>query len=259
MYTFARNQDEPLEVDVVIVDESSMLNLELYYALIQAIPPSAYVVLVGDEDQLPPIGAGFILRDMLTSSVVPYQGLTQIYRQQEGNRIIDNAYAINHGEIPDLSSCDEFQFESAHDVESVLSVITKHYKELKVDGTVYRIGDKVIQMENNYDQDVYNGEIGVITDILGKQVHVKFPDKSMTLDEEDMMTMALAYAITVHKAQGSEYERIILPFISAYNVMLQRNLLYTAITRAKDKVILVGSETAVECLSSAVKQLSKRL
>ena len=175
-------------------------------------------------------------------------------------------------------------------MESVLSAITKHYKEelqyvesdldiqivcpmrkgsigsaaiskylqeelnpkrsgkeeLKVDGTVYRIGDKVIQMENNYDQDVYNGEIGVITDILGKQVHVKFPDKSMTLDEEDMMTMALAYAITVHKAQGSEYERIILPFISAYNVMLQRNLLYTAITRAKDKVILIGSETAVE-------------
>ena len=101
-------------------------------------------------------------------------------------------------------------------------------------------------MENNYDQDVYNGEIGVITDILGKQVHVKFLDKSMTLDEEDMMTMALAYAITVHKAQGSEYERIILPFISAYNVMLQRNLLYTAITRAKDKVLLIGSETAVD-------------
>ena len=119
-------------------------------------------------------------------------------------------------------------------------------EELKVDGTVYRIGDKIIQMENNYDQDVYNGEIGVITDILGKQVHVKFPDKSMTLDEEDMMTMALAYAITVHKAQGSEYERIILPFISAYNVMLQRNLLYTAITRAKDKVLLIGSETAVD-------------
>ena len=111
---------------------------------------------------------------------------------------------------------------------------------------MYRIGDKIIQMENNYDQDVYNGEIGVITDILGKQVHVKFPDKSMTLDEEGMMTMALAYAITVHKAQGSEYERIILPFISAYNVMLQRNLLYTAITRAKDKVLLIGSETAVD-------------
>ena len=192
--------------------------------------------------------------------------------------------------MPDLSSCDEFQFESAHDVESVLLAVTKHYREelqyvesdldiqivcpmrkgvigsaaiskylqeelnprrsgeeeLKVDGTVYRIGDKIIQMENNYDQDVYNGEIGVITDILGKQVHVKFPDKSMTLDEEDMMTMALAYAITVHKAQGSEYERIILPFISAYNVMLQRNLLYTAITRAKDKVLLIGSETAVD-------------
>ena len=289
-YIFARNQDEPLEVDVVIVDESSMLNLELYYALIQAIPPSAYVVLVGDVDQLPPIGAGFILRDMLSSSVIPYQGLTQIYRQQEGNRIIDNAYAINHGDMPNLSSCDEFQFESAHDVESVLLAVTKHYREelqrvdsdldiqivcpmrkgpigsaaisnylqeelnpkrsgqeeLKVDGRVYRVGDKVIQMENNYDQDVYNGEIGVITDILGKQVHVKFPDKSMTLDEEDMMTMALAYAITVHKAQGSEYERIILPFISAYNVMLQRNLLYTAITRAKDKVLLIGSETAVD-------------
>ena len=198
--------------------------------------------------------------------------------------------------MPELSNCDEFYFESAHDVESVLVAITKHYKkelqhvesdldiqivcpmrkgsigsaaiskylqeelnpkrsgkeELKVDGTVYRIGDKVIQMENNYDQDVYNGEIGVITDILGKQVHVKFPDKSLTLDEEDMMTMALAYAITVHKAQGSEYERIILPFISAYNVMLQRNLLYTAITRAKDKVLVIGSETAIETAVSRV-------
>lgn len=289
-YVFARNQDEPLEVDVVIVDESSMLNLELYYALIQAIPPNSHVVLVGDVDQLPPIGAGFILRDMLISSMIPYQGLTQIYRQQEGNRIIDNAYAINHGEMPDLSNCDEFQFESAHDVESILLAITKHYREelqhvesdldiqivcpmrkgaigsasiskylqeelnprkdgqeeLKVDGTVYRIGDKIIQMENNYDQDVYNGEIGIITDILGKHVHVTFPDKSMTLTEEDMMSMSLAYAITVHKSQGSEYERIILPFISAYNIMLQRNLLYTAITRAKEKVLIIGSETAIE-------------
>ena len=101
-------------------------------------------------------------------------------------------------------------------------------------------------MENNYDQDVYNGEIGIITDILGKHVHVTFPDKSMTLTEEDMMSMSLAYAITVHKSQGSEYERIILPFISAYNIMLQRNLLYTAITRAKEKVLIIGSETAIE-------------
>ncbi len=290
VYTFARNEDEPLEVDVVIVDESSMLNLELYYALIQAIPPTAYIVLVGDVDQLPPIGAGFILRDMLISSMVPYQGLTQIYRQQEGNRIIDNAYAINHGEMPNVSNCDEFQFDSVHDVEGLLSGITKHYleelqhvgsvldiqivcpmrkgsagsaaiskylqeelnpkrrgeAELKVDGTIFRVGDKVIQMENNYDQDVYNGEIGVITDIVGKQARVQFPDKALTLDEEDLFSVALAYAITVHKAQGSEYSRIILPFLSTYHVMLQRNLLYTAITRAKDKVIIVGSETAIQ-------------
>ena len=290
VYTFARNEDEPLEVDVVIVDESSMLNLELYYALIQAIPPTAYIVLVGDVDQLPPIGAGFILRDMLISSMVPYQGLTQIYRQQEGNRIIDNAYAITHGEMPNVSNCDEFQFDSVHDVEELLSGITKHYleelqyvgsvldiqivcpmrkgsagsaaiskylqeelnpkrrgeAELKVDGTIFRVGDKVIQMENNYDQDVYNGEIGVITDIVGKQARVQFPDKALTLDEEDLFSVALAYAITVHKAQGSEYNRIILPFLSTYHVMLQRNLLYTAITRAKDKVIIVGSETAIQ-------------
>ena len=289
-YTFTRNQDDPLEADVVIVDESSMLNLELYYSLIQAIPPEAHVVLVGDVDQLPPIGAGFILRDMLESEMIPYQGLTQIYRQQAGNRIIDNAYAINHGEMPNLTRCDEFCFDEAHDVESILDCLVTRYREelehvdsdldiqivspmrkgsmgsvaiskhlqetlnprrpdreeLKVDGRIFRVGDKVIQMENNYDQDVYNGEIGRITNILGKHVFVEFPDKSMTLTEEDMLTMSLAYAITVHKAQGSEYHRILLPFTSMYNVMLQRNLLYTAITRAKDKVLIIGSKTAIQ-------------
>ena len=119
-------------------------------------------------------------------------------------------------------------------------------EEIKVDGRIFRVGDKVIQMENNYDQDVYNGEIGRITNILGKHVFVEFPDKSMTLSEEDMLTMSLAYAITVHKAQGSEYHRILLPFTSMYNVMLQRNLLYTAITRAKDKVLIIGSKTAIQ-------------
>ena len=222
--------------------------------------------------------------------MIPYQGLTQIYRQQAGNRIIDNAYAINHGDMPNLTRCDEFCFDEAHDVESILDrLVTRYHEELehvesdldiqivspmrkgsmgsvaiskhlqetlnprrpdreeiKVDGRIFRVGDKVIQMENNYDQDVYNGEIGRITNILGKHVFVEFPDKSMTLTEEDMLTMSLAYAITVHKAQGSEYHRILLPFTSMYNVMLQRNLLYTAITRAKDKVLIIGSKTAIQ-------------
>ena len=294
-YQFSRNQDDQLEVDVVIVDESSMLNLELYYALIQAIPPTAFVILVGDVDQLPPIGAGFVLRDMLQSTVVPFQELHHIYRQQEGHRIIDNAYRINHGEMPELTQCEEFHFEEAHSVDSVLSALQELYEEelksvesdldiqivcpmrkgpigssaiskylqellnpkhpdreeMKVDGTIFRVGDKVIQMENNYEQDVYNGEIGLITSILGKCVHIQFPDKRVLMNEEDMLSMSLAYAITVHKAQGSEYSRILLPFISAYNIMLQRNLLYTAITRAKDKVLIIGSQ---EALGTAVSR-----
>lgn len=288
-YDFSKNEDNLLEADVIIVDEASMLNVQLYYSLLAAIPEFSYVIIVGDVDQLPPIGAGFILRDLIDSEIIPFTRLDTIFRQKEGNRIVDNAHEINDGHMPVLASEGEFTFVQVNTINEMMGQIVRLYEqelehnddelevqiispmrrgpagsntiskviqqrlnplegseEVKANGVSYRVGDKVIQVQNNYDLEVFNGEIGVVYAISKSFVFIRFTDKEVTVPIEDMDSIMLAYAITVHKSQGSEYGTVIIPFIPPYANMLQRNLLYTAVTRAKNKVILVGTKGAIK-------------
>lgn len=289
-YDFTKNEDNLLEADVVIVDEASMLNVQLYYSLLAAIPETAYVIIVGDVDQLPPIGAGFVLRDLLDSEIIPFVRLNTIFRQKEGNRIVTNAHDINHGLMPELGNSGEFTFIEVHSVTDMMHRLVASYKEalataedelevqvispmrrgvagsiaisktiqeainkqstlrseVKINGQIYRVGDKVIQVLNNYELEVFNGEIGVIFAISKTDVSIRFLDKEVKVPMEDMVSFMLAYAITVHKSQGSEYSTVIIPFIPTYHQMLQRNLLYTAVTRARNKVIVIGTKGAIQ-------------
>lgn len=297
-YDFQKNEEDPLEADVVIIDEASMLNIRLYHSLLRAIPENCHVVIVGDVDQLPPIGAGFVLKDLLESECVPFSRLNQIYRQDSGNAIISNAYAINQGNMPDLTGSDEFVFIPVTSMASMMKAITETYKcekedlddeldmqiispmrrgdagslsiskfvqeavnppaghkgEVRANGITYRVGDKVIQATNNYELDVFNGEIGCIYAISKTDVLIRFVHKDIRLSLDDIHTIMPAYAITVHKAQGSEYGTVIIPFIPNYGIMLQRNLLYTAVTRARRKVIIIGTESAIKRAVSHVNR-----
>lgn len=297
-YDFQKNEEDPLEADVVIIDEASMLNIRLYHSLLRAIPENCHVVIVGDVDQLPPIGAGFVLKDLLESECVPFSRLNQIYRQDSGNAIISNAYAINQGSMPDLTGSDEFIFIPIKSMASMMKAITETYKcekedlddeldmqiispmrrgdagslsiskfvqeainppaghkgEVRANGITYRVGDKVIQATNNYELDVFNGEIGCIYAISKTDVLIRFVHKDIRLSLDDIHTIMPAYAITVHKAQGSEYGTVIIPFIPNYGIMLQRNLLYTAVTRARRKVIIIGTESAIKRAVSHVNR-----
>ena len=297
-YDFQKNEEDPLEADVVIIDEASMLNIRLYQSLLRAIPENCHVVIVGDVDQLPPIGAGFVLKDLLESECVPFSRLNQIYRQDSGNAIISNAYAINQGSMPDLTGSDEFIFIPVKSMASMMKAITETYKhekedlddeldmqiispmrrgdagslsiskfvqeavnppaghkgEVRANGITYRVGDKVIQATNNYELDVFNGEIGCIYAISKTDVLIRFVHKDIRLSLDDIHTIMPAYAITVHKAQGSEYGTVIIPFIPNYGIMLQRNLLYTAVTRARRKVIIIGTESAIKRAVSHVNR-----
>lgn len=288
-YDFMKNEEDPLEADVVIVDEASMLNVQLFYALMAAIPKKAQVIIVGDVNQLPPIGPGFVLRDLLDSAKVPSVCLAHIYRQQKGNLIVENAHLINEGKMPILNSEGEFEFISVSTINGMLTTVADLYQkyvqevddaldvqvispmrkgtagsinisrviqntinppsgniaEVKSNGIIYRVGDKVIQVLNNYELEVFNGEIGIITRITKTDMVIRFTDKEVKLSFDDVPMIMPAYAVTVHKSQGSEYKIVILPFIPPYSIMLQRNLLYTAITRAKDKVIVVGTKNAI--------------
>ncbi len=300
-YDFLKNEDDPLEADVVIIDEASMLNIQLYYSLVSAIPPSCHVIIVGDVDQLPPIGAGFVLRDILDSQAIPYQRLTQIYRQQKGNRIVENAHRINAGQMPILDACDDFSFHEVHTVKDMLQTVIALYQQelqlvddeldaqiispmrkgsagsthiseivqaqlnplvkgktgITVNGVSYRVGDKVIQVTNDYDLDVFNGEIGSVFAVSKSMIQIRFPDKEVKVPLDSLPSIRPAYAITVHKSQGSEYDVVIIPFIPPYGPMLQRNLLYTAITRARRKVILVGTESAIERAVNTVEHTKR--
>ena len=297
-YDFQKNEEDPLEADVVIIDEASMLNIRLYHSLLRAIPENCHVVIVGDVDQLPPIGAGFVLKDLLESDCVPFSRLNKIYRQDSGNAIISNAYAINQGNMPDLTGSDEFVFIPVTSMASMMKAITETYKcekedlddeldmqiispmrrgdagslsiskfvqeavnppaghkgEVRANGITYRVGDKVIQATNNYELDVFNGEIGCIYAISKTDVLIRFVHKDIRLSLDDIHTIMPAYAITVHKAQGSEYGTVIIPFIPNYGIMLQRNLLYTAVTRARRKVIIIGTESAIKLAVSHVNR-----
>ena len=290
---FTHNERRPLKGDMIIIDETSMLDIPLAYHLLKAIPLSASVAFVGDVDQLPSVGPGNFLRDLIDSEVLPVVRLTEIFRQAKDSFIITNAHRVNDGALPVLDAPQEsdFFFIAEEDPDKVVAtikmlclervpkkfgfdamrdiqVLTPMHKgvcgsenlnrELQATlnpsgpviqrfGRTYRVGDRVMQIRNNYDKDVFNGDLGRIKrlDLVDQQVVIEFDEREIAYEFEDMDELVPAYAISVHKSQGNEYPCVIVPVLTQHYVLLQRNLLYTAITRGKKLVILVGSKKAL--------------
>ncbi len=312
---YQKNEENPLEGDVLIVDECSMIDMILMNALLKAIPPTMRLVLVGDVDQLPSVGAGNVLRDVIDSGVFPVVRLTRIFRQAQTSRIIMNAHRINEGRMPDVSNGKESDFffieqedaeaAAAKIVDLVQNRLPKYYgvepaqiqvltpmqrgvagatnlnlslqealnppehtvflkgrggvampKEcLRRSGYVFRTDDKVMQIKNNYDKDVYNGDIGIVESVneADRTLRVNFDGRSVEYDAAELDELVHAYATTIHKAQGSEYPIVVMPVLMNHYVMLQRNLIYTGITRAKKILVIVGTKKA---LSYAVRNVT---
>lgn len=297
---FARNEDNPLACALLVVDEASMMDTTLFYYLLKAVPLGATVVLVGDVHQLPSVGPGNVLGDIIASGVLPVVELTEIFRQSEESEIICNAHLINRGEVPHLEASKErlsdFYFirrSNAQDVAAMIVDLVKNHipRRFKLDpvddiqvltpmhkGTVgaanlnallqealnpqhqhikrmdrtFRLHDKVMQIRNNYEKDIYNGDVGriVILDIAERTLTVRFDERNVPYDFEELDELVPAYAISIHKSQGSEYPAVVIPLMTQHYVMLQRNLVYTGVTRGKKLVILVGEAKA---LAMAVK------
>ncbi len=293
-FKFQRNQDNPLDCDLLIVDECSMVDLILMNNVLKAIHPASHLLLVGDADQLPSVGAGNVLRDIIASGVVPVTRLDVIFRQAAGSTIITNAHRINKGEMPIFPpDKKDFYFfgkeEPEEASELVVDIVARRIPEkfgvpmtdvqvlspmhrgaagarmlneklqtrlnpLRYDQPEYRSGsrlfrrgDRVLQLRNNYDKDVFNGDIGRIEliDLEEGEIRVDFEGRSVTYDLSDLDELTLAYAMSVHKSQGSEYPVVVLPLLTQHYMLLQRNLLYTAITRAKKMVVIVGTRKAI--------------
>lgn len=293
---FLHNDDNPLDADMIVVDEASMIDLVLCYSLLRAIPPDAHLLLVGDADQLPSVGAGNVLHDVIRGSVGKVTRLDVIFRQAETSHIITNAHRINRGESPDTSNRgdDFFVFveedpQKAADllVEVVqkriparfgldaladVQVLAPMYRgplgvtalndvlqetlnpnpsgrkaERRLAGRLFRVGDKVIQMRNNYEKDVFNGDIGQVHgfDMTNQVMTVRMDERLVRYDFAEADELTHAYCISVHRAQGSEYPCVVMPVATQHYLMLQRNLLYTAVTRARQLVVLVGTRKAI--------------
>ena len=288
---FGRDEDEPLTADVVILDEISMMDIVLMRHFLAAAPPGCHVILVGDADQLPSVGPGAVLKELLRSEVFPCVRLTEIFRQAEESVIVRNAHAINAGRLPVCALGTAFEFREAaseedaarqiaalcgeelpaagYDVQADVQVLSPMHRqpcgvdalnrllqktlnpaapgrpEIVAGAVTYRLGDKVIQMKNDYQKGVFNGDLGVIEAITDRVMVRYGPDLVAEYETAELVEIAPAYAISVHKSQGSEYPVILLPLVPGHRVMLQRNLLYTAVTRAKERVILVGSRAAL--------------
>ncbi|HXR66880.1 MAG TPA: ATP-dependent RecD-like DNA helicase, partial [Ktedonobacteraceae bacterium] len=297
--SYLRNEDYPLPYDFVIVDEVSMIDILLFYHLLKALPPTAHLLLVGDADQLPSVGPGNVLRDLLRSEAIPCVRLTDLFRQAAASQIIVNAHRINAGQVPSLKRepQSDFYFLAEDDptrvqqrlLDYVQNRIPHHYhlnplSEIQVlapmykgvvgvsllneelqarlnpdtagmlewSGHTFRRGDKVMQTRNNYDKGVFNGDIGWIRQINKENstLTVEFLEEAGPLLVEyefhELDELVLAYAITIHKSQGSEYPAIVVPLVQQHYMLLQRNLLYTAITRAKRLCIVIGQPRALE-------------
>jgi exodeoxyribonuclease V alpha subunit len=296
---FARNAANPLEADVVIVDEASMVDIRLAADLFAALPTGTRLVLVGDVDQLPSVGPGAVLADVINSARVPTVRLTEIFRQAAESLIVRNAHRIHEGQLPDFGAPpsagpaadtrDFFFVEqddpaqaaqvvrdlvaqrlprrynlSPHDIQVLAPMhrgelgagnlnqllqdaLTAGAPEWRRGSRLFRAGDRVMQMRNNYDKDVFNGDVGRIErlDPEAGEVHVRFEDRALVYEGDETDELALAYAATVHKSQGSEYPAVVIPLHTQHFVMLQRNLLYTAVTRGKRLVVIVGSRKAL--------------
>jgi exodeoxyribonuclease V alpha subunit len=298
---FVRDQNNPLECDNLIIDEASMLDIVLLYHLLKATPSEASIIFVGDADQLPSVGPGNVLKDLIASEFADVVELTEIFRQAEGSRIVSNAHMINRGEEPamvrgETAQKSDFHFleratpeEVASTIETLVSnripsafsmdplldiqVLSPMHKgiagvsdlnarlqqllnpsgrELVHGSRTFRPRDKVMQIKNNYEKDVFNGDLGLIfsVDRDTQQLTVDFDGRLIVYEFSELDELELAYAISVHKSQGSEYRAVVLPVIMPHYVLLQRNLIYTAVTRGKELVVLVGSPQA---LSMAIK------
>lgn len=291
---YMRNiENNPLECNVLIIDETSMVDIILMYNLLKAVKNETTVILVGDIDQLPSVGAGNVLSDIIESGQVEVVELTKIFRQAQNSSIITNAHRINRGIFPSLrgSKNRDFFFMKREDPEEIVNVIRElcatrlpnYYRVdpiddiqvlcpmqrgdtgaanmnrvlqetlnrdtrfIKYGGAIYKVGDKVMQIRNNYDKNIFNGDIGRIAsiDLEDKTIDINFDGSIIEYDSSELDEIMLAYATTVHKSQGSEYKIVVAPFTTQHFMMLQRNLLYTCITRAREIFILVGTERAI--------------
>lgn len=307
-FQFKRDGQNPIPADAVIVDEASMLDLFLGNSLVKAIAPDAQLLLVGDIDQLPSVGPGNVLSDLINSGQVPVICLTQVFRQAQTSQIVTNAHRINKGQFPTLESVSNspqsdclwlaapepqdgvqairdlitaliprMGFDPARDVQvlcpmtrgevgtrnlnqvlqSLINPPSAGKAELVRGGMILRVGDRIIQQVNDYNREVFNGDLGIIRaiDLDEQDVTVQFAERSVTYDYADLNEIALAWAVTIHKSQGSEYSVVILPFYMQHYLMLSRNLIYTGLTRAKQLVILVGPQKAI---GLAVRQIKDR-
>jgi len=304
-FGFKRDQDNPLECDLLVIDESSMVDVMLMQSLVNAIPDSAALLIVGDIDQLPSVGPGQVLADIIGSGTVPVVRLTEVFRQAAQSRIITTAHQINQGRIPDLGKVDgetDFYFMPAEDpedaVQKIINLVGKHIprkfgldpvrdvqvlcpmnrggvgaRSLNIElqaalnpnpatkverfGWTFAPGDKVMQIQNDYDKDVFNGDTGYIqaVDTVEGELTVDFDGREVSYLFGELDTLVPAYAATIHKSQGSEYPAVVIPVMTQHYAMLQRNLLYTGLTRGKKLVIIVGQRKA---FAIAVKNESGR-
>ncbi len=306
-FGFKRNQDRPIPAQAIVIDEASMLDLFLAHSLLKAVPADAYLLLVGDYDQLPSVGPGNVLRDLIASQQVPVMRLTQVFRQAASSAIIQAAHAINRGQYPRLEfisdhpqsdclwhsggsepehgvqvTCElisdllpRLGYHPATDVQVLCpmtrgTVGTHHFNQvlqelinpphpdkLEVDrgGTKFREGDRVIQKKNNYQLEVFNGDLGVITKInrIDQELAIGFDGREVTYDYADLNEIGLAYAVTIHKSQGSEYPVVILPLYMQHFILLSKNLFYTGLTRARKLAIVIGQKKPIGIAVNQVK------
>ena len=302
---FQRNENHPLKADVIILDEGSMIDVTLMYHFLKAVPSGATVILVGDTNQLPSVGPGNILEDIIRSGTVPVVELKDVFRQARESLIIVNAHRVNQGKLPDIkashSNLGDFYFIEQEEPDLALDVVTKlvcrripqrfhmdPMKDIQVLSPMHKgslgterlnttlqkllnpsrmvlskgdrsfyLNDKVMQTKNNYEKEVFNGDIGLIRSIDAEkqEVIVTYDDRSVCYDYMELDEIVLAYAISVHKSQGSEYPAVVLPLLPQHYLLLQRNLIYTAITRAKRLVVIVGTKKA---LAMGVRNVSTK-
>ena len=289
---YKRNDENPLDGDALIVDECSMIDIILMNSLMKAIPEHMRLILVGDIDQLPSVGAGNVLRDIIDSDMIPVIRLTRIFRQAQSSRIVMNAHAVNQGRFPDISNGrnTDFFFIRNDDPEQVAGEIVKLVRDrlpkaygqplnniqvltpmqrsvvgagnlnillqealnhntagISRGGYTYKYGDRVMQIRNNYDKNVFNGDIGIVAkvDLEDRTLTIDFDGRMVEYDATELDEVTLAYATTIHKSQGSEYPIVVIPVLMTHFVMLQRNLIYTGITRAKKICVLIGQTKAL--------------
>ena len=298
---FEYNKEHHLEIDWLIIDETSMMDISLSYHLLSAVPPGAAITFVGDCDQLPSVGPGNFLGDLIAYEDMPLTRLTHIYRQSSDSSIVRTAHQINSGSLPQIANSEKsdifflptedaqqgaemitnlvtnrlpkkYGFDPMHDIQTLVPMYrgevgadnlnallsqALNTSQKKISTGKFREGDKVMQISNNYEKDVYNGDIGIIRSVnrVDHTFTISFDHREVTYEFSELDQLALAYAISIHKSQGSEYPVVVIPIFTQHYIMLQRNLLYTAITRGKKMVIIVGSWRA---LGIAVRNVESR-